>query len=261
MQTVLYYFSGTGNSLKVTKGIASGLGNAQLVPVSKAVKEDVSVTADKVGIVFPVYMWGPPAIVAEFIKKLNGKIGGKYVFSVATCGGFQAGASKLVKKYIRAQGGELSGAFAIQMPGNYTPLYGAFSKEKQEKMFKSSESKINMIVDYVKNERKGMVENTFLPVDLLLSGLFYNISMSKIHGMDNKFWVQDTCTKCGICEKVCPAKNIELKDGKPAWNHKCEQCLACLQWCPVSAIEYGKSTVGRKRYHHPDIGASEFFQR
>jgi len=46
-----------------------------------------------------------------------------------------------------------------------------------------------------------------------------------------EFWADDKCNGCGICSKVCPAANIETTNEKPAWRHRCEQCLACLQWC------------------------------
>jgi len=26
-------------------------------------------------------------------------------------------------------------------------------------------------------------------------------------------------------------------DGRPVWQHHCEQCFACLQWCPKEAIQ------------------------
>jgi len=37
------------------------------------------------------------------------------------------------------------------------------------------------------------------------------------------------------------------------WQHHCEKCFACLQWCPQEAIQFGSKTSGRKRYHHPDV--------
>jgi MinD superfamily P-loop ATPase len=43
----------------------------------------------------------------------------------------------------------------------------------------------------------------------------------------------------------------------PEWKHHCEQCFACLHWCPQKAIQYGKRTSGRIPYHHPDIKMSE----
>ncbi len=44
-----------------------------------------------------------------------------------------------------------------------------------------------------------------------------------------------------------------MKEGRPCWLHRCEQCLACIQWCPREAIQYGKKTVRTPRYHNPEV--------
>ena len=75
--------------------------------------------------------------------------------------------------------------------------------------------------------------------------------------MDKKFWIDEECNSCGICEKVCPAANILMKEGKPVWQKQCQQCLACIQWCPKESIQYGKKTSEYKRYHHPEIKLKE----
>ena len=76
-----------------------------------------------------------------------------------------------------------------------------------------------------------------------------------------EFKSEKCCTACGICEKVCPVSNITIANGKPAWHNRCQQCLACLQWCPAEAIQYGKSTEGRTRYRHPQSKAQDFLMR
>ena len=58
---------------------------------------------------------------------------------------------------------------------------------------------------------------------------------------------------------MCPANNIKMNDGKPEWQHKCEKCVACMQWCPQKSIQYKKVTVKRGRYHHPDVVVKELF--
>lgn len=54
---------------------------------------------------------------------------------------------------------------------------------------------------------------------------------------------------CGECVKVCPLNNIQLIDGKPAWGKNCTHCMACINYCPTAAIEYGKQTKDKPRYH------------
>ena len=41
-----------------------------------------------------------------------------------------------------------------------------------------------------------------------------------------------------------------IRDGCPTWNGACTHCTACLNLCPAGAIEYGKKTVGKPRYHN-----------
>ena len=91
----------------------------------------------------------------------------------------------------------------------------------------------------------------------MLTGLVHGCSLRAFAGMDKKFTVGDTCRGCGICERVCQVGNIQMTDGKPNWLHHCEQCLACLQWCPEEAIQVGTKTEGRTRYHHPEIRAND----
>jgi formate hydrogenlyase subunit 6/NADH:ubiquinone oxidoreductase subunit I len=72
--------------------------------------------------------------------------------------------------------------------------------------------------------------------------------------MDRFYSISDDCIKCGICEKVCPVGNIGLDDaGRPYFSHHCEQCMACIQFCPKKAINYKDRTQNRRRYTHPGI--------
>ncbi len=255
MKTTIFYFTGTGNSLKIAKDIASHLGDTALVPVRKAIKETVDLSADRIGLVFPVYMWGMPSIITEFSGKMKtGKE--KYVFAVVTYGGMPGATLLYLSRALKKQGARLSAGFGIKMPGNYIPMYGAKSEEKQKKEFEKAEEKVQRIVDIIqkgdsrKPETSGFLVNT-------LSSVMYKFSMPHIHKMDKSFTVLEKCTSCGICYNICPVENITIENGKPVWQGKCEQCMSCIQFCPVEAIQYGKKTEGRKRYHHPEITLSE----
>jgi MinD superfamily P-loop ATPase len=68
------------------------------------------------------------------------------------------------------------------------------------------------------------------------------------------------CDGYGICSRICPVDNIKMVDGAPSWQH-CERCMACLQWCPKEAIEFDENSIGRKRYHHPDVVISDMLLR
>ena len=63
------------------------------------------------------------------------------------------------------------------------------------------------------------------------------------------FNVDGKCIGCGKCEKICPLNNIKIQNGKPVWGKECTHCMACICHCPTEAIEYGKKSIGKPRYH------------
>ena len=68
MKKIIYYFTGTGNSLYAANKIAETIGGAELVSV-RCVVESVSASdADLIGFVCPVYEWDVPGVFREFIK-------------------------------------------------------------------------------------------------------------------------------------------------------------------------------------------------
>jgi ferredoxin len=139
------------------------------------------------------------------------------------------------------------------MPGNYTPLYGAIAEPKQRRMFDAAAEKVKEIAAAVREGKRAEPETGNFLITWLLSRGVHGMMSRKIRGMDKDFWVNEKCNGCAVCERICPVRNIAMRDGKPAWQHHCEQCMACLQWCPREAIESGRLTPGRKRYRHPDI--------
>ena len=44
------------------------------------------------------------------------------------------------------------------------------------------------------------------------------------------------CTDCGKCEKLCPMKNVHIKNGKAVSSDRCTMCYRCFVNCPKQAI-------------------------
>ena len=67
METTIYYFTGTGNSLAVARDICERLGECRVVPIVSLNDEPgpIRPAAERVGIVYPVYFSGVPSIVVE----------------------------------------------------------------------------------------------------------------------------------------------------------------------------------------------------
>ena len=84
---MIFYFSGTGNSLAIARKIAEAI-NDQLMPLNDAVRTDLT-NEQRIGLVFPTYDFNMPPAVRNMIPRL--KISPKaYVFAITTCGA-QAG--------------------------------------------------------------------------------------------------------------------------------------------------------------------------
>jgi len=256
MKTAIYYFSATGNSLTVAKDLAKGLENAQLIPISKAFKMADATAYDTIGFVYPVYMFGLPLIVAEFLKAVRIKPGA-YIFSVATAGGLEGRAHSLAKDILKKRGLNLACGFSVIMPGNYIPLYGAFSKERQDQMFAKQKIKTQEILSSLRQRKFVKLEEKPFLLNFLLYALFYKYGSAHISLSAKGFWITQACTKCGLCARICPVGNIKMQNEVPFWMRHCQHCMGCLQWCPVEAIQYKKLTLGKKRYHHPDIQSLE----
>jgi NAD-dependent dihydropyrimidine dehydrogenase PreA subunit/flavodoxin len=260
MKTTLYYFSGTGNSLKVGRDLASLLEDTELISIPKIIKQDkITLSGERIGIIYPVYIGGMPLIISELITKLEAG-SDKYIFAIATYGRMAGAALKQTARKLKEKGLKLSAGFAVLMPGNYTPLYGAISEKKQASMFEKEKRHIQGIASIVREGKSYKIQTSFFLINWIGS-ILYKIESPKIPKMDSSFLSTEKCNSCGICEQVCPVDNIKLQQGRPVWAGCCQQCFACLQWCPQEAIEWGKSTVGRKRYHHPEIKLNELIYK
>lgn len=262
MKTTIYYFSGTGNSLKVAQDLSVNLGDTELISIAKAIKEKdkISTSADTIGIVYPVYMWGIPKIVDEFIKQLSTENKGKYFFAVATNGGRVAGSLLQLSKKLSSRGFKLSLGASLVLPSNYTPKHAAPSLDKQELLFSAAKERSEEIALLIKNKTSGSIEKGSAKDCIIRTGFIYGLASLFIHSMDKNFWTDDNCISCGLCEKICPVQSIKFENGKPVWLHNCEQCLRCLNYCPKASIQFGKSTMGKERYKNPVIKLNDLIK-
>ena len=284
MCTVIYYFSGTGNSLVIARDMA-GKTNGRLISIPSVMdKESIKTDADVIGIVFPVYHGDIPFIIRRFVTKMN-NLDKKYIFGVCTYGNSPGLSIKYLDEIIKSHGGKLAAGFAVNMPSNYiTPSFvlndffksfvlNEIAIEKQQEMFINWKKKLESIYEFVHTRKEGVFEtktdikillDDFLHLRETLGKTFWlkiagfegntNLSFQEsLQLMDWGFKCDDKCNGCGICSRVCPVRNIKMVDNKPVWQHHCEQCFACLQWCPKEAIQFGSRTSHGKRYHHPDV--------
>jgi len=56
----------------------------------------------------------------------------------------------------------------------------------------------------------------------------------------------EECVGCKECFRICPAKAIEMKNGKPRINRKtCIRCFCCQEFCPKGALKVRRTLLAR----------------
>ncbi|MFW9952527.1 MAG: EFR1 family ferrodoxin, partial [Candidatus Thorarchaeota archaeon] len=253
MSNTIYYFSGTGNSYSVAKQISQSLEQCELIPIAKIWQETPIVAqADIIGFVFPLYYWGLPRIVKEFGEKLNLE-GSKYLYAVVTRAGDENGIPLIQLEQILAKkGAHLNAGYFIQMPNNYILGYNVDSESENQILFEQAISKTKTIINNVRDQKINFSPAELANVNSDTEKLNKDFHESVLES-DKRFYADDRCTGCGICEQICPVKNIIIVELKPKWLHQCQQCLGCINYCPEEAIQYSRKTLKTGRYHHPEV--------
>lgn len=276
MSIEIYYFSGTGNSWAVARDIAVRT-NGKLISIPSVMnKESIKVNADVIGIVFPVYYamnnGGIPLIVNRFVRKLE-DMDSKYLFAICTCAMTTITPMTSLKSILQSGGIKLSAGFSVQMPSNIIPT---MQKQRQSR-YNIWKQKLETINNIISSKKEGIFVKPNKVLRFFLTPVINGLKSKILKIMyeekntkdipfeqiiplrDKSFRVNNNCDGCGICSRVCPVGNIEMSDGKPSWLHNCENCLACLNWCPKKAILGGFSPSGNL-YLHPEIKLADIFK-
>lgn len=255
MRTTIYYFTGTGNSLKIAKDLRENINECQLKRICKSnmvIKEDAS---ERIGFVFPVYYRGLPKMVEKFIVNLNVK-SGKYFFAVANFGSYAALTFEQIDNILKSKGKSLSANFSIEMPGNMWFMYYPHPKED---FINRMNNQPYITMDIAKKINNNYINDiAAIPNRNKEEKMYADFKPGHI---DENFWINLNCTGCGTCSKVCPAENIQIIDKKPYWKHHCEQCLACIHLCPQEAIEFKKDSINKERYKNIYVKLSELLNQ
>lgn len=243
IMATIFCFTSTGNSLFTAKKLAEKIGG-KVMPMNNG---PVQSEDDVIGFVVPVYFWGLPRMVERFVAEIQITNKNAYVFAVVTSGGPGFGVLGRLKKLLQPKGILLQYGVRLVSVSNYIPEYTPKdSDELRQKIDKS----IIEIADAINSRQSNRIQAfTFLNK---IAYHFYPNESS-----DQYFTVASTCTGCGTCQKVCPAKNITMKADKPDFLHKCEHCLACIHNCPAHAIDWKQKTQGKDRYRNAGISLND----
>jgi len=252
MRSEIYYFSGTGNCLAIARQINERLiEKGRVIPIT-AIDGKLTVEADRVGFVFPVYYHKVPDFVKQFILNMEFTTA-PYIYAVATHNGAIGQSLFDVKALLAKKGQSLSLGCTIAMPGNAFVTPPDIELER----LAAAEQEVKEIAGLIERQEEGAIAGHKGLIEQIRNAV---VSFAAKHYgfAPKRFKVSDDCTGCKRCEKLCPVNSICLLDGKPEWKKKCTACLACFHWCPEEAIYLDNPYIGKRRkYRHPDIGVED----
>lgn len=252
---MIYYFTGTGNSLWAAKKMSAELDE----PIESIVKyknaPEICCNDDMAGFVFPTYMGDLPWIAKEFLLKLKVK-SDCYTFVIMTSNNGKSGNSfRSLDQALSRSRVVLSAGFDLQMPGNCLKS----SEEENSRRLNIAPSRMEQIILAVKEKQINYTSDKSSPAtDYITGSYFYGEHSLKRLTLMKNFTVTKDCNGCGICTSVCPMNNIRIMNRKAVHGHECAACYACLHWCPQNATLLNVPTLKhRPQYHHPEISLKD----
>ena len=236
----IYYFSGTGNTLRVCKLIKENFeelgGEADLINIDKPYASEGSPENYNVfAIAYPVPGFNAPQIVSDYVKTFPEGKGEYYVIkSSGEPAAANRDSSHLVNKILAKKGYEMMDEFHYVMPYNM--------------IFRHSEEMVKMMW-------KRALDAAFFDAREIMEGGMGEIGQKLRHKFISRLFLLEhggmrligrgfkadmqKCVKCGKCVKNCPVGNITWKDGKLVFGKKCLGCVRCSFNCPTNAIKIG----------------------
>lgn len=248
---MIIVFSGTGNSLVVAQELRSHIGgevlqleHELLLEPSKRVLEVPE--GEDVVWAFPIYSWGLPPVVVDFLKRCKLKLNHEpRHFMVCTCGDDMGYADNQWRKLIGRRGWNPRGAFSVQMPNTYVFMKG-FDVDTPEAYAKKMEAMPARVAEVAAAIKRGFADSDVVRGGMawvksaIVYHFFCRFSMSP-----RQFCATEACTSCGKCARSCPLGNINIENDQPKWGDKCAFCLRCYHVCPSHAVGYGAETEGK----------------
>lgn len=233
-----YYYSGSGNTLLVVNEMTKKFSENGINVTLHKIESSTSIEVNPkriLGLAFPVAFQSTFPFVWKFFRNMPYG-NGTPVFMVDTMMAFSGAIVGPLKKVLTQKGYTCIGACEIKMPNNWLPK--KVDNTENEKI-------IHLGLKRAREYAWELIEekSTWKQIPLL-SQTFYHLCcntfvMNKFILPEGEKITLDTnkCVKCGMCAKLCPVKNITMEPF-PKWNHSCQLCMRCINFCPTTAIGF-----------------------
>ena len=242
------YFSGTGNSRYcIHRFLEEYDKSSPAFSIEQAEAVTHIIAAREIVICYPVQFSNIPKILQDYIVTNRQIWHGKRIFIIATMGLFSGDGAGILARLFKKYGAVITGGLHLKMPDSICDEKVLKRKyEKNLTLIRNADAKIHKAVTRIKS---GKPPQEGLGIWYHAAGLFgqrlYFYSRTK-HYTDQLKIDQQKCIGCGLCETLCPMKNIRSEDGTAFAGNQCTMCYRCINKCPRQAITLlGKNVIGQ----------------
>ena len=240
MKAAIYIFTGSGNTERIAKRFADEFHASGVETDIYVWEKDKQIPNpsdyDIIGLGFPIHGFNPPKVFIEMVKTFPNafnkptfmfKVGGEPLW-------LNNSAGQKVYRILNKKGYNILTDKLFVMPYNMIFRHND-RMAKQMWIYAKALVKAN-----AQDILAGKSEKVKLPLIKRIHSFFFRIEWG-FYKLNGKFFKikKDKCIDCGKCIKICPAKNISVKDGKIKFGGNCIMCTRCSFNCPANAINIG----------------------
>lgn len=249
---IIYYFSGTGNSLQVAEWFREYLSekySVELVNISEKEKVKTADPNSMVGFISPVHGFNYPPIMLNFIFRFPRTKFKAKVFLMNTRAGmkmgkfFVPGLSGLTfwlsSMVLYLKGYRIVGLQPIDMPSNWLLLHPTLSNKVIQSIFDRCKVKTEVFAEKISSQQKSYKAAKEVIQDIIITPISVLYYLMGRFILAKSLYADSRCNQCNICISQCPVKAIKQVNGQPFWTIRCESCMKCINRCPKRSIQVG----------------------